>query len=134
MSCQPRPQPQASGTAAISASRGTATNTATSTRSKTLVRSGMISGLAAARGASSSSARVAVAFVVVVMQSSPTGRDTSVSGLLRIDRVWDQHDSTYFTVAYATVSSGMHAGPLAGRGRDHDLSVIGAGLPEKGRR
>ncbi len=85
MSCQPRPQPQASGTAAISASSGTATNTPTRTRSKTLVRSGMISGLAAVREVGSP-VRAAVASVVVVMRSSLAGRGTSHGHLLRIDQ------------------------------------------------
>src|SRR5215470_4641359 len=49
-SCQPRPQPQATGMAATTASIGTPTNTATSTRWSVLAGSGSMSGCAA-RGA-----------------------------------------------------------------------------------
>src|SRR6185437_3379611 len=114
MSCQPRPQPHASGTAAISARNGTATNTATRTRSNTLVRSGMISGLAAVRGTGPSPVRAVVDSVVVVMRSSLAGRLCHMGRLPASTRVRNQHGYAYVYVAYATVGFGLARPCIAG--------------------
>src|ERR1022692_4280581 len=69
-SCQPRPQPQATGTAATSARNGTATKRATRTRSKVLLGSGLMSGRARAgprAGGASTVSGVAVRSVVAVI-------------------------------------------------------------------
>src|SRR5580700_9834051 len=107
MSCQPRPQPQATGMAAISARNGTATKTPTRTRSKVLLGSASISGrVRAGPGAGGvmtvpgTSARSVVA-VIGVPRSA--GGDDQGASAFAYTGFKGRCKYAYVTVAYATV-------------------------------
>src|SRR6266571_4889376 len=106
MSRQPRPHPQASGTAARSASIGTATKRPTRIRSPVPLGSGSRSGrdrLGAGTGGASTATPAVVVSVEVVMVV------LALRGALRPDErsarteVWGVCRYAYVTVTYATV-------------------------------
>src|ERR1700735_2547624 len=111
MSCQPRPQPQASGAAASRARIGKPTNTPTRIRPVRPVCSGSISGLTcveaaggcAGAGGTSVPTPAAVESAEVGMGVLALPRRVAAGQAFRPRRVWGQRRYAYVTVGYATV-------------------------------